>query len=64
MSAVGNQADCIADGVKVPGITSHLDAESRITGRAQRLAINSGIAFQGSTILGMGFTMTPNKHTG
>ena len=49
----------ILDGQPVSGITSSLDARSRATGRQRRLAANAGIAFQGSTILGLGFTMEP-----
>ena len=40
------------------GITSSLDPESRISGLAHGLAANKGIAFQGSNVLGAGFTLT------
>lgn len=42
-------------------ITSALDPGSRATGQPGRLSINSGIAFQGSVVLGMGFTMNPDR---
>jgi hypothetical protein len=47
-----------ADGVPVHGITPSLDAASRATGNPHRLGTNKGFAFQGSNILGMGFTMS------
>ncbi|WP_159072618.1 Eco57I restriction-modification methylase domain-containing protein [Streptomyces formicae] len=49
----------VADGVEVAGLTSSLDAVSRVTGAAHRLAENQGIAFIGSYVLGLGFTMQP-----
>ncbi|GAA2138902.1 Eco57I restriction-modification methylase domain-containing protein [Glycomyces algeriensis] len=42
-------------------ISSSLDLESRATGRLERLEANSDIAFQGSNILGLGFTMDPDS---
>ena len=54
-------AHCVADGVVVNSITSSLDSGSRITGRPHRLAANAEIAFQGSNILGVGFTMAPER---
>jgi len=47
------------DGVAVGGITSSLDSESRVAGKPYRLAGNAGMAFQGSNVLGLGFTMEP-----
>ncbi|PZM88941.1 MAG: hypothetical protein DIU79_16125, partial [Actinobacteria bacterium] len=58
-SALSDKAERRADGVVASGITSSLDPEARVTGKPQRLAANVGIAFQGSTILGLGFTMDP-----
>lgn len=58
---VSNLASLIADGVLVRGITSSLDPASRTEGRPERLKRNSSIAFQGCNILGMGFTMSPDK---
>ncbi|MFI0978903.1 Eco57I restriction-modification methylase domain-containing protein [Streptomyces sp. NPDC021093] len=48
-----------ADGEPAKGITTSLDVESRATGMAQRLKENGGVSFQGSIILGLGFTITP-----
>ncbi|WP_327654708.1 Eco57I restriction-modification methylase domain-containing protein [Streptomyces sp. NBC_00483] len=45
----------LADGVPASGITSSLDAESRASGVANRLAENEGIAFIGSYVHGAGF---------
>jgi hypothetical protein len=41
--------------------TSSLDPPSRVSGMAERLAANRGIAFQGSNILGTGYTMRPDE---
>ncbi|MGH3853186.1 MAG: Eco57I restriction-modification methylase domain-containing protein [Pseudonocardiaceae bacterium] len=49
----------ILDGRKVPAITSSLDPKSRVSGNPHRLAVNANQAFQGSNILGPGFTMSP-----
>jgi hypothetical protein len=49
----------VADGVVVSRITSSLDPESRVTGKPYRIVANSGIAFQGSNILGLGFIVDP-----
>ncbi|WP_327395289.1 Eco57I restriction-modification methylase domain-containing protein [Streptomyces phaeochromogenes] len=46
-----------ADGVPVRDITSSLDPVSRITGKAARLMDNQAIVFQGTVVLGVGFTM-------
>jgi hypothetical protein len=40
-------------------ITPSLDNESRVAGNPHRLPENASKAFQGSNILGLGFTMTP-----
>jgi hypothetical protein len=47
----------------VPGITSSLDPISRTTGNARPLAENQNLSFQGSIVLGLGFTMTPEEAT-
>lgn len=41
--------------------SSSLDLASRVIGTPKRLAANSGISFQGSNILGLGFTMKPPR---
>ncbi|WP_229403328.1 Eco57I restriction-modification methylase domain-containing protein [Micromonospora okii] len=53
------RAERIADGVAVSGITPSLDPQSTVTGKPYRLAVNGGLAFQGSNIVGLGFTMEP-----
>ena len=55
------QADAIrlADGVAVTEISPSLDPASRTSGNPQRLASNSDLGFQGTIILGMGFTLDP-----
>jgi hypothetical protein len=49
----------VLDGRPVPGITSRLDPAPRIPGSPRRLAANAGQSFQGSNILGTGFTLPP-----
>lgn len=49
------------DGDRVPGITPSLDVRSRVTGTAHRLVANARLSFQGSNVLGLGFTMTPKE---
>ncbi|GIF48210.1 hypothetical protein DFJ67_3503 [Asanoa ferruginea] len=56
---LGAAAERRADGQAVAGITSLLDAESRVIGHPFRLQANAGVSFQGSIVLGLGFTMTP-----
>ncbi|WP_344861606.1 Eco57I restriction-modification methylase domain-containing protein [Amycolatopsis ultiminotia] len=41
------------------GLTAGLEPASRVIAQPRTLAINGGISFQGSNILGLGFTMTP-----
>lgn len=49
------------DGNPVPSITTGLDPPGRVTGNPCRLAANQGIAFQGSNVVGLGFTLTPER---
>ncbi|MEH0934241.1 Eco57I restriction-modification methylase domain-containing protein [Micromonospora psammae] len=58
---LGATAERRADGAVVAGVTPALDAESRVTGNPHRLQRNSGISFQGSNVLGLGFTMEPGE---
>jgi hypothetical protein len=44
-------------------ITPSLDAVSRASGAARRLAANRSLVFQGSNVLGMGFTLTGDEAT-
>lgn len=50
-------------GMPVRGITTSLDQPSRVTGYPERLAANRGLCFIGSYVLGMGFTIEPNRAT-
>jgi hypothetical protein len=49
------------DGEEVPDIGPDLQPHGRIRERPQRLRENEDIAFQGSNILGLGFTMTAEQ---
>ncbi|MEV6632202.1 type IIL restriction-modification enzyme MmeI [Actinoplanes sp. NPDC051470] len=51
----------LLNGVLVAAITPALDPASRATGNPHRLAANTGLAFQGSIVLGLGFTMSPEE---
>jgi hypothetical protein len=52
------------DGISVSEIDGSLDGASRVRGLPFRLIANSNVAFQGSIILGLGFTMEPDAATG
>jgi len=47
----------LADGTQVAGVTSSLNPSGRVAGTPERLAANRDMAFIGSYVLGMGFTM-------
>jgi len=49
------------DGDPVPRLGPDLQPFLRETGRPQQLDENSGIAFQGHNVLGVGFTLTPDE---
>lgn len=51
----------VLDGDSVQGITPSLDAQSRVSGNPKQLVANEEQSFQGSNILGMGFTMPPEE---
>jgi hypothetical protein len=55
--SLDDDAARVADGVVVAAITSSLDVASRTGGTAHRLMANAGRSFQGSIVLGLGFTM-------
>lgn len=57
----GSSEGRVLDGNSVQGITPSLDAQSRVSGNPHKLAANEGQSFQGSNILGMGFTMPPEE---
>lgn len=55
------QAERILDGVPVSAISASLDPVSRATGNPKRLVSNTNRAFNGTYVLGMGFTMEPDR---
>ncbi|PRW65226.1 Eco57I restriction-modification methylase domain-containing protein [Actinopolyspora mortivallis] len=63
-AALQANAQRVADGVVVSGISSSLDHKSRVSGQPGQLMRNTGISFQGSNILGTGFTMDPAEAAG
>ncbi|TVQ97574.1 MAG: hypothetical protein EA398_14370, partial [Deltaproteobacteria bacterium] len=46
---------------ELPGLTPYLTAPGEVTGPPRRLPENAGKSFQGSNVLGLGFTMTPDE---
>ncbi|MGL4501656.1 MAG: Eco57I restriction-modification methylase domain-containing protein, partial [Planktothrix sp.] len=55
------QGKFVLDDKTVSGITPYLTVPGKIEGNPYRLAENQGKSFQGSIVLGMGFTMTPEE---
>jgi hypothetical protein len=51
--------DAVLDGEPVPHLSVDLQPYLRETGRPEQLRENEGLAFQGSNVLGLGFTMEP-----
>ncbi|HZO66585.1 MAG TPA: DNA methyltransferase [Kribbellaceae bacterium] len=60
-AGLGETAARVADGLVVAGIASSLDPASRVIGIPHRLVINAGRSFQGSIVLGLGFTMESSE---
>ncbi|RVX42773.1 hypothetical protein EDD27_5436 [Nonomuraea polychroma] len=56
----GEEAEQVADGVVVAGITTSLEPESRVKGQPFRLAGSAGISFKGVDIGGIGYTLEPD----
>jgi hypothetical protein len=62
-----SRAPIAADGLRVlageevPAIGADLEPVGRVAGRPRRLPENEGLAFQGSNVLGLGFTMTEEQ---
>ncbi|MCU1490268.1 MAG: hypothetical protein JWM85_1673, partial [Acidimicrobiaceae bacterium] len=54
-------ATCWLDGEDVPAIGDDLQPHGRIVGRPQRLRENDDIAYTGSNILGLGFTLSEEQ---
>ncbi|MFG3557105.1 Eco57I restriction-modification methylase domain-containing protein [Micromonospora sp. NPDC047557] len=50
-------AERLADGVRVSGILPSLDPASRVAGKPNRLLASQGLSYHGSYVLGMGFTV-------
>ncbi|SFT97415.1 hypothetical protein SAMN04487904_11736 [Actinopolyspora lacussalsi subsp. righensis] len=59
-AVVSDSVSVVADGVPVSGIEVSLDPQSRAQGVPERLFFNKNTAFQGSNVLGSGFTMKPD----
>jgi hypothetical protein len=55
------QGKFILNGGEVHGIGSSLDPETRIVGKPHVLVANAALSFQGSNILGLGFTLPPDE---
>jgi hypothetical protein len=49
------------DGEEVPAIGPDLQPYGRVRGRPESLRENGQVAFQGTNVLGMGFTLTPEQ---
>lgn len=49
----------VADGVAVAHISTLLEPDGRASGKPRRLVENTGIAYQGCIVLGMGFVIEP-----
>jgi hypothetical protein len=60
-AALADEAARIIDSAGVRSITSSLDPASRVSGTPHRLAANARISFQGSIILGLGFTVESER---
>ncbi|MCA1672773.1 MAG: BREX-1 system adenine-specific DNA-methyltransferase PglX, partial [Actinobacteria bacterium] len=60
-AAVAESGERWLDGEQVPAIGPDLEPIGRIAGRPFHLPENEGLAFIGSYVLGLGFTMTPDE---
>ncbi|HEX5541634.1 MAG TPA: DNA methyltransferase [Micromonospora sp.] len=60
-AALGSGARPIADDVQVGGITSSLDAISRVSGNPYMLMANKGLCFEGVKITGKGFIVSQEE---
>ncbi|OLR89929.1 Eco57I restriction-modification methylase domain-containing protein [Actinokineospora bangkokensis] len=59
--AVAGEVPRVADGVAVAGISTLLEPAGRVDGAPVRLAENTGMAFIGCYVLGMGFVLEPEE---
>jgi hypothetical protein len=57
-AALGPDASCWLDGEDVLRIGPDLEPVGKVTGRPRQLRENNGLAFQGTNVLGLGFTLT------
>ena len=57
----GWNGDYYLDDKQVTGITTYLTENNKVEGNPYRLVGNEGKSFQGSLVLGLGFTMTPDE---
>ncbi|MFD7461029.1 MULTISPECIES: Eco57I restriction-modification methylase domain-containing protein [unclassified Streptomyces] len=61
-ATLGETADCVlADEVVLNGINSSLGPGTRVTSWAMPLIKNRGLSFQGSVVLGLGFTLPESE---
>lgn len=61
LAKTGKNSTFILNGQPAPGITSSLEVQSRAQGIPHRLYANKERGFQGSILLGMGFTLEPES---
>jgi hypothetical protein len=61
LTRVPMKSETVLDDEPVPRLTIDLQPYLSESGRPERLPENDGLAFQGSNILGLGFTMTPEE---
>jgi len=61
LTRVPMKSEAVLDDEPVPRLTIDLQPYLSESGRPERLPENDGLAFQGSNILGLGFTMTPEE---
>ena len=61
LSEVAAGSRRVADDTPVKAISTLLEAQGRAEGTPNRLAENSGIAFQGCIVLGLGFVLEPDE---
>ncbi|GAA0406505.1 N-6 DNA methylase [Micromonospora gifhornensis] len=59
--APARDATCLADGIRVPGISAMLEPVTRVSGNAERLVASSGIAYVGNFVNGIGFVMSEDE---
>ncbi|WP_063843034.1 Eco57I restriction-modification methylase domain-containing protein [Sphaerimonospora mesophila] len=59
--ALDETIERMLDGMVVSGITASLDSASHGAGSPEGLAVNVGIAFNGSDVFGIGFTISPHE---